>query len=167
MSQLNDESLRMLLSEVMCIVNCRPLSVNDLYDSSSTEPLTHNHFLTMKTKIVLPPPGEFQQADVYSRKRWRRVQYMLNVFWSRWKNEYLQTLQMWSKWNENTPEVFKGDIAIIKDDNQPRNDWLLAVVVETFPSEDGHVRKVKVRTGNGTQNYLERPIHKLVVLVEV
>ena len=68
-SQLNDESLRMLLSEVMCIVNCRPLSVNDLYDSSSTEPLTHNHFLTMKTKIVLPPPGEFQQADVYSRKK--------------------------------------------------------------------------------------------------
>ena len=45
---------------------------------------------------------------------------MLNVFWSRWKNEYLQTLQMWSKWNENTSEVFKGDIVIIKDDNQPR-----------------------------------------------
>ena len=87
---------------------------------------------------------------------------MLNVFWSRWKNEYLQTLQMWSKWNENTSEVFKGDIVIIKDDNQPRNGWLLAVVVETFPSEDGHVRKVKVRTGNGTQNYLERPIHKLL-----
>ena len=49
---------------------------------------------------------------------------MLNVFWSRWKNEYLQTLQMWSKWNENTCEVFKGDIVIIKDDNQPRNGWL-------------------------------------------
>ena len=92
---------------------------------------------------------------------------MLNVFWSRWKIEYLLTLQMWSKWNENTSEVFKGDIVIIKDDNQPRNGWLLAVVVETFRSEDGHVRKVKVRKGNGTQNYLERPIHKLAVLVEV
>ena len=83
------------------------------------------------------------------------------------ENEYLQTLQMWSKWNENTREVFRGNIVIIKDDNQPRNGWLLAVVVETFPSNDGHVRKVKVRTGNGTQNYLERPIHNLVVLVEV
>ena len=49
-----EESFRTLLSEVMCIVNCRPLSVNDLYDPSSTEPLTPNHFLTMKTKIVLP-----------------------------------------------------------------------------------------------------------------
>ena len=29
-SQLDDESLRTLLSEVMCIVNSRPLSVNDL-----------------------------------------------------------------------------------------------------------------------------------------
>ena len=74
---------------------------------------------------------------------------------------------MRSKWNEGTREIYKGDIVIIKDDNQPRNCWLLAVVVATFPSEDGHVRKVKVRTGNGTQNYLERPIHKLVVLVEV
>ncbi len=92
---------------------------------------------------------------------------MLNVFWSRWENEYLQTLQMRSKWNENTREVSKGDIVIIKDDNQPRNCWLLAVVGETFPSEDGHVRKVMVRTGNVTQNYLERPIHKRVVLVEV
>ena len=147
-SQLDDESLRTLLSEVMCIVNSRLLSVNDLYDSSSTEPLTPNHILTMKTKTVLPPPGEFQLADVYSRKRWRRVQYMLNVFWSRWKNEYLQTLQMRSKWNERTREVSKSDIVIIKDDNQPRNCWVLAVVVETFPSEDGHIRKVKVRTGN-------------------
>ena len=68
-SQVDEEFLRTLLSEVMCIVNCRPLSVNDLHDSSSTEPLTHNHILTMKTKIVLPPPGEFQQADVYSRKK--------------------------------------------------------------------------------------------------
>ena len=82
-----------------CIVNSRPLSVNDLYDSSSTEQLTPNHILTMKTKIVLPPPGEFQLAGVYSRNRWRRVQHMLNVFWSRWENEYLQTLQMRSKWN--------------------------------------------------------------------
>ena len=76
-SQLDDESLRTLLIEVMCIVNSRPLSVNDLYDPSSTEPLTPNHILTMKTKIVLPPPGEFQLADLYSRKRRRRVQYMM------------------------------------------------------------------------------------------
>ena len=52
-SQLDDESLRMLLSEGMCIVNSRPLSVNDLYDPSSKEPMTPNHILTMKTKIVL------------------------------------------------------------------------------------------------------------------
>ena len=57
-SQLNDESHRTLLSEVMCIVNSGPLSVNDLYDSSSTEPLTPNHILTMKTKIVPPPLRE-------------------------------------------------------------------------------------------------------------
>ena len=116
---------------------------------------------------VLVPMLEFQQADVYSRKKMAKSSIYVECVLVQMENEYLQTLQMWSKWNENTSEVFKGDIVIIKDDNQPRNGWLLAVVVETFPSEDGHVRKVKVRTGNGTQNYLERPIHKLVVLVEV
>ena len=35
----------------------------------------------------------------YKRKRWRRVQYILNVFWQRWKAEYLQTLQTRNKWN--------------------------------------------------------------------
>ena len=73
--ELNLKSLRTLLSEVMCIANSRPLSVNNLYDPSTMEPLTPNHILTVKTKIVLPPTGELQLADVYSRKRWRRVQY--------------------------------------------------------------------------------------------
>ena len=39
----------------------------------------------MKSKIFLPPPGEFQEADVYSRKRRRRVQFHLNVFWSKFQ----------------------------------------------------------------------------------
>jgi hypothetical protein len=175
-SQLDDESLRTLFCEVMAIVNSRPLSVDTLSDDCSTEPLTPNHLLTMKTKVVLPPPGEFEHADVYSKRRWRRVQYLLNVFWSRWRNEYLQTLQARRKWNHATREIVKGDIVIVKDENQPRNCWQLAAVEETFPSDDGHIRKVKLRIadthmdskGKRTINvsYPERPVHKLVLLVE-
>ena len=91
-SQLDDESLRTLLCEVMSILNSRPLTTDNLNDPSSLEPLTPNHILMMKSNVVLPPPGEFQRADLYSRKRWRRVQYLVNQFWLRWRKEYLQSL---------------------------------------------------------------------------
>ena len=69
-----------------------------------------------------------------------------------------------------------GDVVIIKDDSSIRNHWPLAIVEEVFPSSDGRVRKVKLRTGdngldskgrrNKAVSYFERPIHKLVLLVE-
>jgi len=79
-SQLNDESLRTLLCEAGAIVNSRPLTVESLNDPLSLNPLTPSHLLTMKTKVVLPPPGVFQSADKYCRKRWRRVQHLANEF---------------------------------------------------------------------------------------
>lgn len=93
-SQLDDETLRTFMTEVECIINSRPLSVDYVCDAQAPEPLTPNHLLTMKPKRVLPPPGVFQRGDVYCRKRWRRVQYFANQFWLRWRNEYLQMLQV-------------------------------------------------------------------------
>ena len=52
-SQLDDETLRTLLTEVECIINSRPLSVDNLCDAEAPEPLTPNHLLTMKPKRVL------------------------------------------------------------------------------------------------------------------
>ena len=89
--QLDDNSLCTLFYEVMSIVNSRPLSVSDLCDPLSPEVLTPNHILTMKTKVVLPPPEAFPETDVYNRKRWRRVQHLLNVFWSDKKTGRLNT----------------------------------------------------------------------------
>ena len=63
--QLDDESLRTLMSEVEAIINSRPLAVNLLKDPGSLSPLTPNHLLTMKTKVVLSPPGVFPSADKF------------------------------------------------------------------------------------------------------
>ena len=82
-SQLDDETLRTFMTEVECIINSRPLSVDHLCSAEAPEPLTQNHLLTMKPKRVLPPPGEFQRPDMYCRRRWRRVQYFANEFWLR------------------------------------------------------------------------------------
>ncbi|XP_071948684.1 uncharacterized protein [Antedon mediterranea] len=67
---LCDETFRTFLCEVQSIVNSRPLTVNNLSDPTAPEALTPNHLLTMKSNILLPPPGEFQASDIYCRRRW-------------------------------------------------------------------------------------------------
>ena len=79
---LDNEWFRTLVAEVECILNSRPLTTPS-GDPGDLDPLTPNHILTTKSKVVLPPPGNIQKEDVYLRKRWKRVQYLANVFWSR------------------------------------------------------------------------------------
>ncbi|KAI4892141.1 hypothetical protein NFI96_009207, partial [Prochilodus magdalenae] len=71
--RLDSTSLRTFLYEVMAIINSRPLTVENLNDPSGPEPLTPNHILTMKSTIILPPPGHFVREDLYLQRRWRRV----------------------------------------------------------------------------------------------
>ena len=83
-TQLDDESLRMLMCKTEAIVNSRPLTINNLSDPDSPEPSTPSHLLTMKSKVLLSPPGKFEPADLYARKHWRRVQHLANEFWTHW-----------------------------------------------------------------------------------
>ena len=162
-NSLNDESFRTLLSEAECIVNSRPLTVDNLTDSSIM-PLSPSNILTMKTRIVLPPPGIFQREDMYCRKRWRQVQYLANQFWSRWKKEYLSGLQNRQKWVGEKRNFRINDIVLVKDENLPRNQWPLARVVKVFASNDKLVRRVQLLIPT-SKSELQRPIHKLVLLV--
>ncbi|XP_034058377.1 uncharacterized protein LOC117537302 isoform X2 [Gymnodraco acuticeps] len=174
-SRLDTTTLRTFLYETMAIINSRPLSVEHLHDLTGPEPLTPNHIITMKSSVILPPPGEFCKEDLYLRKRWRRVQFLANEFWRRWKREYLLNLQQRQKWPKASQNSQVDDIVILRDDNLPRNEWKLARVVETHPGTDGLVRKLKLLVSNTTLDkgkphtrlvYLERPIHKVVTLLQ-
>ena len=90
-TRLDDESLRTLLYEVEAIINSRPLTFA-CSDPDDLNPLSPSNLLTMKRSVILPPPGVFQRTYVYMRKRWRRVEYLANLFWTRWKREYLLLL---------------------------------------------------------------------------
>ena len=163
--QLDDESLRTLFTEAENIVNSRPLTIDNLSDPDAPEPITPNHLLTLKAKVVLPPPGNFSRPDLYSRRRWRRIQYLSDQFWRRWQREYCLLQQKRQKWNEVSPNSQVGDIVLISDKSCPRNQWPLARVTEVYPSEDGLVRKVLLLvTQSGKKKLLERPIHKLILI---
>ena len=68
-TQLNDESFRTFFTDAEYIINSRPLTVTNINSpDDAPEPLTPNHLITMKSKIVLPPLGNFHKEDVYSKK---------------------------------------------------------------------------------------------------
>ena len=162
--QLTHELLITLIGEVMGIVNSRPIAMIST-DPKQTQPLSPNSLLTVKTRPLLPPPGVFLPQDLYSRRYWRRTQYLADQFWSRWKHECLQSLQARTKWNEVKPNLQPNDL-VIMNDNSPRSQWPFGRVVEVMKSKDGKVRKVElVTTTNGEKKHYVRPIKDLVFLM--
>jgi len=159
---LDDSSLRTFLYEAMAVVNSRPLVA--MSSDPSEEPPTPNHLITMKAAAPLPPPGHFVKEDIYARKRWCRVQYLTEQFWNRWRKEYVLSLNERHKWSRARRNVQIGDIVLLMDDNAHRMQWPRGKVVDTELSDDGLVRRVKVKTSNST--VLERPIQKIVVILE-
>ena len=170
-ASLDDESLQTLMAETECIVNSRPLTVETISDANSEIPISPSNLLTMKTKVVLPPPGEFSSADIYSKRRWRRVQHICNEFWQRWRKEFLVTLQQRQKWVKPTRNFAAGDIVLLKSDQTARNQWPMAKIIKVNTGSDGLVRSATIRVGStgvdkSTCQILDRPIHKLVLLMK-
>ena len=79
---VSGEALRTLMAEVESILNSRPLTPNS-EDPADPEPLTPNHLLLLRSNLNVPP-GVFVKGDLYCRNRWRKVQYLTDVFWKRY-----------------------------------------------------------------------------------
>ena len=62
---LNDKALATLMVEVESAVNSRPLTVETLSDISSQMLFSPSNLLTMKTSVIIPPPGVFTKQDLY------------------------------------------------------------------------------------------------------
>jgi len=156
--RLTDESLCTLFCEVEQMVNSRPITKasNDVNDSCA---LTPNHLLLLREQPSLSP-GMFHDADLYKR-RWRCVQHLADVFWSKWLSEYLPELQKRAKWFKSHKNVKVGDLVLITNENTPRGVWPMGIVQEVYPGTDGLVRSVKIKT---KVTELVRPIVKIVLL---
>lgn len=174
--RLNDASLRTLFYEAMAIVNSRPLTVDNLNNPDSLEPLTPNHLLHLKSNAPLPPPGAFSKEDLYGRKRWRLVRFLAEQFWSRWRREYVHNIMSRQKWHSPKRNLKIGDVVLDIDELAPRGEWRLARVLETVTGKDGLVRRVKISLGekrlcnkgqcSSKLSVVERPVQKLVLLLE-
>ena len=116
-SILNEENLRTLITEIEAIINSRPLTAETLSDANSEMPLSPNQLLTMNTDVILPLPGTFSKPDIYSRRRWRRVQHIAVELWTQWRKEFLQTLEIRQKWNNQKSNFKVGDVVLLREDS--------------------------------------------------
>lgn len=160
---LSHEVLCTYMCEVSAIINGRPLT------PVSTDPdapflLTPAMLLTQKGAMP-PPPGDFSDKDLH-QSQWRQVQALASTFWTRWRREYLPTLQSRRKWVGERCNLQQGDVVLLKDSQAARNEWPLALVTATYPSQDGKVRKVEVKTATqGTPKTFLRPVSAVILLL--
>ena len=166
-TSLHDEAFRTLIAEIAAIINSRPLTVDNLDRPDDPLPLCPANLLTMKSKVISAPPGNFEKSELYSKRYWRRVQHLSNEFWQRWQKEYLNNLQKRTKWSSPEKNFKKDDIVLIADKSLARNKWLKAKVIGVRQDDQGMVRSVILKTANiqsEAGKLIERPINKLVLL---
>ncbi|CAK1582087.1 unnamed protein product [Parnassius mnemosyne] len=154
---LTYEELATVLTQVEACLNSRPLSrIGNLSDDF----LTPGHFLVGEP-LVTVPDYNYETSSISSLRRWQLTQRMLQGFWRRWSNDYINQLQQRYRWKDQTPEPKEGDVVLVKEDDLPPCKWLLGVIVVKHPGKDNITRVVTLRTKN---SLLKRPIAKLCVL---
>ena len=167
--KLNRDDLYTLFQEASAIINKTPMwEVSS--DPKEPFPLTPAMLLTLKDQGNPPPLDSFTEKVIqaYGRRRYRRVQYLADQFWSRWRQEYLHSLQPRPKWTQIHRSLTPGDIVIMKDRNLKRNNWPMARVSDVKLSSDGLVRSVilSVPSRNGNPTILTRPISDIVFILK-
>ncbi|XP_062620585.1 uncharacterized protein LOC134282159 [Saccostrea cucullata] len=157
---LDDEGLLTLVCEIEAIMNGRPLTeASD--DPNDLCALTPNHILLMRSGESFPP-GIFHASDNYAKRRWKQIQYLADVFWTRWIKEYVPLLQQRQKWLKQERNLQEGDLVLIVE-NTPRNTWNLGRVLEVIKDKYDVVRVARIKT---VSSILTRPVTKLCLLLE-
>ena len=156
---LTDKGLTTLIKEIEYVLNCRPLTRVSA-DPDDFRALTP---MTLLNGCIEPdlPMDVFVNSDGL-RAAYRASQRQADLFWQRWRPEYLTMLQKRHKWLVPKENVQPNTLVLLKDENVPRCVWPRAIVTAVMPDRDNLCRRVMVRTANGKE--FMRDIRKICVL---
>ena len=158
------ETLSTLMSEVSAIMNSRPIAPIST-DPESPLVLTPSMLLTGKVDFLPMEVPSFDLRDIY-KAQWKHVQVLADIFWRKWRQEYLHCLQSRRKWQNPQGNLKPGDVVLMHVSSEHRNNWPLGIVEEVFPSSDDLVRKATVRVIlDGKTVVYTRPVKELVLLL--
>ncbi|XP_062557684.1 uncharacterized protein LOC134222535 [Armigeres subalbatus] len=153
------EDLITLLTQIEACLNSRPLTaMSD--DPNDMEPLTPAHFL-IGSSLQAIPDLNYENVPANRLRNMQRMQQKVQLFWRRWRREYLHTLQARTKRWKPPIHVKIGQLVVIQDDNQSPSHWKMGRICELHPGSDGVVRVVTLRTATGL---LKRAVEKLCLL---
>ena len=127
---LTHEVLTTLMAEVSAIMNSRPLAPVST-DPEAPQILSPSMILTQKPSPLPPPPG-VSNPRICMLPSGGRYNYLANVFWARWKREFLPLLQIRRKWTQDQPNMHVGDLVLFKDKEIARNEWPIALVTKVI-----------------------------------
>lgn len=157
--RLTYEEFSTVLTQVEALLNSRPLTPLSA-DPNDLSVLTPGHFLTTEPLSIVPDE-DLSDTKVSVVHRWRLLQKMHQDFWSKWSREYMHTLQQRMKWHDKQPNVEKGALVLLINEQTAPMKWPLGRIVDTHPGSDGVCRVVTVRTATGIY---KRPVVKLCPL---
>ncbi|XP_037942566.1 uncharacterized protein LOC119675439 [Teleopsis dalmanni] len=153
------EELGTALIEIEAILNSRPITPHSC-DPSDYEALTPAHFLIVgPLKTLSEPSPQYEAASLIDK--WSRITAVKHHFWRRWSRDYLNELQIRTKWTEEQSNITEGALVLIHEDNMPPQRWLMGRIVHCIRGPDNLVRVVDVQTPKGV---IRCPIHKLALL---
>lgn len=143
------EELNTYVIEIEAILNSRPLTALSP-DPNDLSPLTPAHFLVGESLNGLPE-RDVSGIPTNRLSVWQHIQKVKQHFWARWYKEYLNELNIRSKWRHNPEKSLKiGTLVLLKEDNIPAMQWSMGRITELHPGDDGLVRVVTLRTANHT-----------------
>uniref|UniRef100_A0A0A9VSF7 Pro-Pol polyprotein n=1 Tax=Lygus hesperus TaxID=30085 RepID=A0A0A9VSF7_LYGHE len=157
---LTYEELATLLYKIGAVLNSRPLCPLST-DPSECDYLSPGHFLIGEPMLSVPEPS-LLDTPLNRLDRWQLLQRMAQFFWTKWRRDYLCTLQSRGKWNERTPNLQIGDLVLIKDPNVPILQWPRGRVTAIHPGRDGAVRVATIKTAKSS---FTRPVVNLIPLL--
>ena len=139
---LTFEEFSTLTKQIEACLNSRPLI------ALSSEPNDRSYLSLRHIGAPLTSLHEpyFTNITVNSLCRWQRVQRLNQHLWKRWSSDYLNNLPQRNKWRSQKPDLQPGMLVLLGEDNLPPTSWRLAIISETLPGSDGHVRVVTVKT---------------------
>jgi len=131
-------------------------------DPNDLDALASDHFLGGRSLNTQLKPFDEGFIKLSVTSHWNRILAVHNMFWKRWKTEYLTLMQARSKSTRSTNNVQLGTLALIAEDNSPPAQWLLGRMAELHQGEDGckhDAVTIKTKTG-----FLKRNVQKICQL---
>ena len=154
------EEMIILLKQIKGVLNSRQISPMS-NDPQDLEPLTPGHFL-IGGPITALPDRNVSQTATNRLSRFEEVQKNLQLFWNRWKLEYLNNLQQRAKKNSiHQPNLEVGQLCLVKDESLPPFSWIVGRVIKVHPGPDGRIRVATLLTSKGET---KRSVGKLCLL---